>query len=208
MKKFYFFYLLLFTCFLPISAQTTVKISAQGFTFSPDTVSIHVGDTVVFDVGPSHTVLQVSKSTWDANGITPLEGGFSFPSGEGKIALTIPGIYYYVCTIHVSLGMKGQIQVAQLTDIQENKYGDSDFSVFPNPVKGNVLHINFTSKDAGSYIFRLIDGSGRIITEPRNILTVEGMNTIDIPIDKSLSQGIYIMEIDGKGYLRFAKIIK
>jgi hypothetical protein len=55
----------------------------------------------------------VSQATWNANGTTPLPGGFSVPFGGGMVLPSQLGIgtHYYVCQAHVSFGMKGKIIV-------------------------------------------------------------------------------------------------
>ncbi len=86
-------------------------ISNDGFSFSPAELTITTGDTIQFTVGSQHPVQEVSKNTWEVNGTTPLSGGFSFPSGNGQITFSTPGIVYYVCTNHAAIGMKGKITI-------------------------------------------------------------------------------------------------
>jgi plastocyanin len=80
--------------------------------FVPDAVDIAVGDSIEFTTGSSHDVVEVSKTTWDANGNTPLAGGFSVGFGATKTVLfDKAGTYYFVCTPHAGMGMKGTITV-------------------------------------------------------------------------------------------------
>lgn len=89
----------------------TVEVKNQGLTYVPNDISVNPGDTVKFTLDRSHNVEEVNQATWDANGTTPLANGFTLPFGGGKLVLTKPGIYYYVCTPHASFGMKGIIRV-------------------------------------------------------------------------------------------------
>lgn len=89
-------------------------ITNSGTTFSPATLAINAGDTVVWDISNSHNTVEVSQSTYNANG-NASNGGFSLPFGGGQHVFDTPGTYYYVCTPHASLGMKGTIQVAAVT---------------------------------------------------------------------------------------------
>ncbi len=66
-------------------AQTTHTITASGLIYSPDNISVSVGDTVVFNVTSAHPTLEVSQATWQANGTTALPGGFDYPGGSGKL---------------------------------------------------------------------------------------------------------------------------
>ncbi len=102
-----------------IQAQTNDTIKESGFAYSPVELTVNTGDTVVFVGSDFHPVLEVSEATWTNKGTTPLEGGFSFPSGNGKIKFTEAGVHYYVCTAHVaSDDMKGKITVVAPTAIR------------------------------------------------------------------------------------------
>jgi plastocyanin len=93
------------------TAPETVVVTNVGFAFSPDEITINAGDTVDFQIGGSHNVVEVSEGTWNADGTTS-NGGFSLPFGGGMVTLDDPGTYYYVCQPHVgSFGMKGKIIV-------------------------------------------------------------------------------------------------
>ena len=89
---------------------SSYTINTVGMTFSPDTIICDVGDTINFLLGGYHNAVEVSDSTWIANGTTPLSGGFSF--GYGSSGFYVPtgsNTFYYVCQPHVSMGMKGVI---------------------------------------------------------------------------------------------------
>lgn len=108
-----------------------------GFTFSPATITITAGDTVNFNINNTHKVEEVSQSTWNSNGNTPLPG-FSTPFGGGMV---LPGqlgvgVHYYVCTVHASSGMKGIITVQNPAGIAENDKAQGGISIFPNPSNG------------------------------------------------------------------------
>jgi plastocyanin len=94
---------------VPVHPQT-FTVADAGFSFSPSTLTITAGDTVNFMLTASHDAVEVSKSTWDANGATS-NGGFSVPFGGGSVTFNKPGTYYYVCVAHVAFGMKGTIIV-------------------------------------------------------------------------------------------------
>ena len=119
-----------------IAFCTTKTIVNSGFTFSPDTVIITVGDSVKFTLASIHDVVEVSQTTWNANGNTALPG-FSTPLSGGLVLpakLTL-GTHWYVCSPHASMGMKGVIIVQNIAGIQEHQL-DVNISVFPNPTNG------------------------------------------------------------------------
>ncbi|HUL42738.1 MAG TPA: plastocyanin/azurin family copper-binding protein [Bacteroidota bacterium] len=93
-----------------MSFATSHKIMNSGTTFSPATLTIAAGDTVVFSIASIHNAVEVSQATWNADGITS-NGGFSVPFGGGTIVLSAVGTHYFVCQAHASMGMKGIITV-------------------------------------------------------------------------------------------------
>ncbi len=132
MKNFLFFSA--FILYSVVGLCTTTTIVNSGYTFSPASVTITLGNDVNFVLASIHDAVEVSQATWNANGTTPLSGGFSTAFGGGMVAasmLTV-GTHYYVCTAHASMGMKGVIMVQNATGIAENQL-QTNISVYPNP---------------------------------------------------------------------------
>ncbi len=103
----------IFSILLLLSSTGHAKryfITTSGMSFSPATLNVEVGDSLIFQTGGSHDAVEVSKATWDANG-SASNGGFAIPFGGGSFVPRTAGTLYYVCTPHVSLGMKGMITV-------------------------------------------------------------------------------------------------
>ena len=92
---------------------TTWTITNSGFTFTPATIYIVLGDSVNFVIASVHNAREVSQTTWNSNGTTALTGGFQTAFGGGMVlpAQLAVGTHYYVCTPHASIGMKGTIIV-------------------------------------------------------------------------------------------------
>jgi plastocyanin len=104
--------LILFFCALTYtSVGSTIIVTSAGLTFSPDLVTIQVGDTVSWQIADVHNVVQVDESTWNSNGTAP-NGGFNLPFGGGEVVFDTPGEYYYVCQPHAGQSMKGRVVVA------------------------------------------------------------------------------------------------
>ncbi len=93
------------------STPQTVTVTNSGFTFSPAEVTINAGDSVQWQIASIHTVVEVTEQNWNANLNTPKAGGFSTPFGGGTVKFDTPGTYFYVCSPHASLGMKGKVIV-------------------------------------------------------------------------------------------------
>lgn len=93
---------------VPPSSNVYV-FTASGVNFSTDTLIVNVGDTIEFNLGTNHNAVEVSQSTWLANGATS-NGGFNI--GFGVVDTFVPltaQTYYFVCQPHVNLGMKAVI---------------------------------------------------------------------------------------------------
>jgi plastocyanin len=85
-------------------------ITNTGATFSPDSITINILDTVEFSLANFHNAVEVSKATYES-GDTTSNGGFRLPFGGGKVAFHTLGVHYYVCQPHAAIGMKGVINV-------------------------------------------------------------------------------------------------
>lgn len=179
---------------------TTWTIQNSGFTFTPSTITIISGDDVSFVLESMHNAVEVSQTTWDANGNTPLSGGFSVAFGGGTVLpakLTV-GTHWYVCQPHASLGMKGIIIVSISTGIKENQ-SQMNISVYPNPA-GDFITVKTNSGFQSSPYF-ITDLAGRQVLSGK--LNSEE-NFIEI---SKFEKGIYLFQVAGQRRRSF-KVIK
>ena len=114
----------------------THTVVNSGFTFSPDTITINFGDTVIFSLGSIHSAREVTQATWNAND-SDSNDGFNTPFGGGTVIPSHTGIFYYVCANHYFMGMKGTITVVSPTDVRGGLQTiPQEFSLkqnYPNP---------------------------------------------------------------------------
>jgi plastocyanin len=166
MKKLYIL-LALFSMVYTVNGAKHI-ITNSGLQFSPADITVNVGDTIVFQLESLHNAVEVSQSTYDANG-TQSNGGFSVAFGGGQVIVNTPGILYYVCTTHASSSMKGIIRVMNANSILNFKQESIQVSrIFPNPSFGSI------------YI---------ALTVPNETLvTIEMINTIGQTTDKLLDK--------------------
>jgi len=96
-----------------VGTSWTVSATNTQLAFTPSALTITLGDSVQFALGSIHNAVEVSQTTWNANGTTALAGGFSVAFGGGLVLPShLPiGVHYYVCQAHASMGMKGTITV-------------------------------------------------------------------------------------------------
>lgn len=192
MKKIIHFLFIALTAY-SLNAQTAHTITASGVEYTPDTITVNLGDTIKFDVGSSHPTTEVDLTTYNANGSTPLSGGFSFPTGQGFFVTTTAGQMFYICDNHISQGMKGMIVVIPNVGISEVHLGEH--TLYPNPVE-DELHLDLE----GPQHILIYSLDGKIVEEIENSET-----TIKVA---HLNSGTYILVI-GEGQnmerIRFIK---
>jgi len=142
----------------------TVTVTNSGNTFTPGEITIELGDTVIFNIGSNHNAIEVNQSTWDANGNNP-NGGFDIAYGGGELVLNAPGTFYYVCTPHAALGMKGIITVTStVTSFDQGtvieNHSNSILNVYPNPVS-DMMYMTFNVNKQSRVSIDIVDITGR-----------------------------------------------
>lgn len=160
--------------------STTWTITSPGFTFSPVTLTIMSGDDVNFDIDGIHAVVEVSQTTWNNNGNTPLPGGFDTPFGGGMVTaseLTI-GTHWYVCSPHSSKGMKGIIIVQNTTGTEESR-PPANISIYPNPTSGKIQLLMESLSGTDHYDLKVFDMQGRKVYAESK-LEPQALNEIDL----------------------------
>lgn len=190
MKKTLLSFLMLSIAFTGFSETWT--IANEGFTFSPNNLEIELGDSIIFSLGSIHNAVEVSQQTWEANGSTPLEGGFAVPLGGGLIAPNkLPeGTHYYVCQPHASNGMKGIIVVQVTTGIPSNPLTAS-ISVYPNPSQGKFQVDLTNAQFTNDYALEIYDARGQKIYS-----TLQNSQQTSINLDLSdQPAGIYLLKL-------------
>ena len=172
--------LILFLLLIGLTGFSRIfTITNSGNKFTPASVTISYKDSIFFQIGSMHNVIEVSASIWEVNEASPLPGGFQFPFGGGLLTPSklTEGTHYYVCEPHVTLGMKGTIIVLGPTSTFQNVPLVS-LSLFPNPTH-DLLSINISPDLAGSS-FSVFDVAGKevltgIFNKGENELTVESL---------------------------------
>jgi plastocyanin len=190
----------LFLCLIVLTGvSNTITITNWGAHYSPADTSINIGDTVNFVLVNTHNVLEVGEQAYDAEENVPLPGGFSLPMGGGQLLpaqLTV-GTHYYICTPHISLGMKGKITVLNPSGIAGVPV--PHLSLFPNPAKERIT-IKIPSHLAGSS-YLMMDVTGKEVGTGK----LEDLETA-IQIDR-LNAGMYFLQmgLTRRETLRFIK---
>ena len=178
-----------FFLFSTIAFSTTLTVTNAGFTFSPNTLTINLGDSVNFVLGGSHDADEVSQSTWTVNGTTNLAGGFLTPFGGGLVlpANLQVGTHWYVCSNHAGSGMKAIITVNPASGISGDNNQKILPSIYPNPSTGQFI-LNNTSTNS-NYEIEIYDVLGKHILN-QNIIGEKQL--IDL---SNQTNGVYFIKM-------------
>lgn len=193
MKKIYLVLSIILVSFSMVYAKK-ITITNINNAYSPDSISVAMGDTILFDIHTSHNALEVSKATYDSNGNTG-NGGFNVPYGGGEIVLNNPGTYYYVCVPHAALGMKGIIVVSDAQTSVAKIDKPSGFSIYPNPAQSFVnIKLNVVNFSAASIkVYNLL---GNLVKEYNNVELNSGFNNIKLEFGNDLPEGKYVLQLN------------
>ena len=79
--------------------------------------------------------------------------------------------------------------------------------VFPNPLTGNNLNIQFSNLESGTYSIRLINNLGSIITN-KSVQHQDGASNHTLFVAPNITRGMYILQIVNKdNQVKFTKQI-
>ncbi len=175
---------LVFLFSIPFNSYATTHIITQtGLSFSPNELTVTVGDVIRWEwTGGTHTTTSKTipndASEWDSP-LTATSTSFEY-------TVTIAGVYNYVCTPHESLGMKGSFTANVASSISENA-SLLNFTIYPNPASS---FINITSSFEGEVVLSDILG--------KTLRTIR-LNDLPVVIDSyhldlsDFKNGIYIL---------------
>lgn len=204
MKKIYALFLLLSIAFVTKATSYTVTIS--GFSYSPATLTVNIGDVVTIQASAGHPLAEVDQTTWNANGTSTLSTGFGVKTSNYTFTVSSNNTMYYVCTAHATLGMKGQI-VVNSVGVNEQQISFNNVNVFPNPAS-NKAQIEFSSVGNNFVNVILFDITGRKIENIYlNFEAVNGKNTITYKLPDYLNSGNYFIEISSGNQKMSKKLI-
>jgi plastocyanin len=182
----------LLSLFFSVKA-TQHTITNSGTTFTPSEITINVGDDILFNLASIHNAVEVSQSTYMANGSTS-NGGFSLPLGGGTVHFSAAGTYYYVCEPHASSGMKGIIHVVLPSDVSSVEALKQSFITFPNPVENN-LTLSYSLQHSSKVEIKLLNVNGGEIAQLLNTTQSAGTQNLEYTTGQNLAPGIYFIQI-------------
>lgn len=189
-----------------VSKAATITINNNNNIFTPDYITINQGDTVIFDIGGYHDVVEVSQATWDANENTSNDG-FTLDFGGGELVFNATGIFHYVCTPHAYIGMKGIIEVSSVTSITDiGKSRELFLNIYPNPVS-DILSLQFNVQQPTLVNINMFDITGRSV---RRLIKAEynvGIHTEILDLG-DLKPGKYFIHYETNSGTKIKSVLK
>ena len=189
-------------------------ITNSGFSFSPSTLTINVGDTVNFTLSSIHNAREVDQATWNANDNTS-NGGFNTPDGGGMVIFNQAGTVYYVCEYHASMGMKGIINVSSITGVETKNQSIPDKFIlmqnYPNPFNPSTT-IRYGLASESNVSIKIYNLAGQQLKELISKKETAGFHEVNFNADK-LASGIYFYRItatsieDDKSFVDTKKLL-
>jgi plastocyanin len=159
-------------------------INTQGLTYNPAELTVALGDNITINASAVHPTTQVSQATWEANGTTPLPGGFGTNTASFTFTVEDLATIYYVCDNHIANGMKGLINVLPvgISELTE----PNAFSLINNPLIGGELAFSLEDESFIGSMLELYDVSGKMVFQERLLSTSGSLIT-------RLNSGMYLM---------------
>jgi len=159
---------------------------SQGNFYSPDNLTVLVGDSVSFVNSPYHPTTHVSQETWNANGSTPIDDAlFESVIADYSFVVTTPGSIYYVCDLHVGMGMKGVIYVEDANGVDDIS-SQVSVNLGASPIRDGILNYEINAPDK--------------LVKSLSIYSLNGQQIASEELDSSIGQlamkvpaGIYLV---------------
>ncbi|MGZ5552796.1 MAG: cupredoxin domain-containing protein [Chthoniobacterales bacterium] len=136
----------------PITNGHTVDVTVgPAPAFSPDSVTILVGDTVRWTwAGPNHTVTSGSPCTPDEQYCSPSDMSCGIPNTGNTNDVYLhtfnqPGEYLYFCSIHCSTGMTGTVEVIVPALISVKRAANGHFVIAGTSLPDSSVTVKSTS---------------------------------------------------------------
>lgn len=203
MKK---IYSTLFACLLFVAANaTSYTVSISGTSYSPNSLTVSIGDVITIQSSSIHPLVQVDNTTWTANGTTSLSSGWGVKYTDYTFTITTASTIYYVCQVHASMGMKGQISVTG-TGVNEQALSLNAFALFPNPTSNNI-NINYTLSEESSINIELIGMNGQKAATLVNEKQTAGIQNNRLVIPSMIAPGTYFVVTNVNGLASSKRLI-
>jgi len=206
MKKVYLLLVTFLLLFLAGNAfsQTLHNVEVTNFVFTPNMLTITVGDTVRWT-----NVLGLHNVVADDNSFT--SGAPSSAQWDYEFVFTTVGVNPYYCEVHGGtggVGMSGVITVENATSVNNDEITVEDFELnqnYPNPFNPSTK-ISFVIPVSGIVNLKVFNILGNEITTLLNEQLFAGEHTVPFNA-QGLSSGIYFYALTVNGNTKTKEMV-
>ncbi|MEZ4738424.1 MAG: plastocyanin/azurin family copper-binding protein [Flavobacteriales bacterium] len=138
--------------------QVTHLIRGLDFYYLPDTLWMQPGDSVHFQTAGIHDMVQTDSAYW-AIGQAIGNGGFHTTIGaDTTFVIDTAGTYYFVCSPHGIVGMRGVLIVDGTVGLERAAERDGRVRLYPVPAADHMfVHVDRAA------LAGIVDISGRLV---------------------------------------------
>ena len=185
--------------------STTYTIQAGGFSFSPSTVNVAVGDTIKWAwLNGTHTTTSVTVPTGAAAWDNPLDNSHT----SFSYVVHVGGQYNYQCNFHYMMGMTGVINasvtgIKPLSNLVPDKF--QLYQNYPNPFNPTT-NIKFDIAKNSVVKLTIFDMNGKEIVTLLNGELQPGTYSIDWN-GSNYSSGVYFYKLELPGFTETRKLM-
>lgn len=185
--------------------QQTLPVTLQDFAVAKQNNRVKLSWT---------TILERNNNRFEIERISP-EGNTQIISrvaskgnSDEKVSYTVYdnspyiGINYYRLKQYDNDGEVTDFGVKSITFTLDQK---SDISIYPNPSNGTSINLSLTNFGEQQMFLELIDLQGRVL-QKQTLKKIDG-DRQEVFFNKSLSSGIYVLQIKGDGVQASTKLI-
>jgi len=183
--------------FLGVTALTTmtysnkVTIQVSDFQFTPDLLTVQLGDTVVFQWSSGvHTATSTNVPAGAASFDELITGDIT----EFEYVPAVIGVYNYVCTPHADMGMDGSFTVEQPAGINDKFVESAKVTVWPNPAS-DILNIAFDQEIQSEVSIEIYNMAGQRLLHT-TVMPNWGNKDTQLQIGH-LPSGVYAIGVSG-----------
>lgn len=193
-KKLQLLGLSVFAGCLSLMAQTTHNIDWSTQVGANASLTINVGDEIVWTVTDqlTHNVVSSDPAAPTGFGSADLTNGQTY-----SFTFTSAGVFDYECSYHVAT-MAGTITVEGTASIDEQEL--VGFNIYPNPAS-DIINLNAQENIESVTIYNMMS------QEVMNHISSEKMNSLELNIS-NLENGTYFLKIKSGNRVGVRKLIK
>jgi hypothetical protein len=93
-----------------------------------------------------------------------------------------------------SIDRDGSKKTSNIMKVAAAKMHDASITIYPNPIQGNLINLQFKNQLAGTYYLRLINNNGQVVYSGSLLINSSNISQTVIT-NRQLAYGIYQLEI-------------